>query len=746
MGKILRRTFLIGSAAIVGGVAFGTWQVSKKYPNPLKDNLGEGQAAITPYVLVDQQGVSIVAPRAEMGQSVRTTLAALVAEELDIALDDVNVIAGPASSAYYNAVLFEEAVPFRVTNESGLANTMRDATHIISKLMGEQVTGGSSSIPDAFEKMRAAGAAARIVLIKAAAKQLKVSAKSLTTDNGAVIAPDGTRLAYTSLAERARSIEPPSKPALKPRSEWKLLGKTQPKVDMVEKCTGTAQYAIDVRLPGMLFATVRTNPHLEAGMKSYDAGTAQTMPGVKKIIPLDNGVAVVASNTWNAFRAAEKLEIEWEGAPYPDTTASMIEGVAGAFDDKPDSQRRKDGDVAAALSADLPDDQKINAEYAVPYLAHSTMEPMNAVAHLHDGQLDVWAGTQSPTRCLEVGKQITGLGADKINIHTTFLGGGFGRRSETDFVQQAIHIAKAMEGTPIKMTWSREEDMCHDVYRPLTLARFSGAVKDGKAHAYDMHVSASSTVLDSFARQGTNVSIADPTIVQNAWDNPYTIENYRVTGYKAPKMLPIGYWRSVGATQNAFFQESATDELAHAANADPLAFRLDLLDHQPSRNVLEAVGEMSNWGSALPAGHGRGIAYYLSFGVPVAEVIEIAQTPAGIKLIGAWAAVDVGIALDPGNIEAQVQSGIIYGLTAAIMGEISVADGKVVETNFHDYPALRMFQTPPIEVRILENMHGIRGIGEPGTPPAAPALANAVFDLTQKRIRTLPLNKSVDFV
>ena len=235
MGKILRRTFLIGSAAIVGGVAFGTWQVSKKYPNPLKDNLGEGQAAITPYVLVDQQGVSIVAPRAEMGQSVRTTLAALVAEELDIALDDVNVIAGPASSAYYNAVLFEEAVPFRVTNESGLANTMRDATHIISKLMGEQVTGGSSSIPDAFEKMRAAGAAARIVLIKAAAKQLKVSAKSLTTDNGAVIAPDGTRLAYTSLAERARSIEPPSKPALKPRGEWKLLGKTQPKVDMVEK-------------------------------------------------------------------------------------------------------------------------------------------------------------------------------------------------------------------------------------------------------------------------------------------------------------------------------------------------------------------------------------------------------------------------------------------------------------------------------------------------------------------------------
>ena len=741
MGRILRRTFLIGSAAVVGGVALGYYYIQKPFPNPLKKNLGDGEAALTPYVLVNQDGVTIIAPRAEMGQGVRTTLAALVAEELDISLDDVNVIHGPPAKAYYNAIMFEEGAGKAVTDESPGAERARNMTHIIAKLMPQQITGGSTSVPDHFEKMRKAGAAARIVLVKAAAKQLGISASDLKTDGGAVVAADGTRIPYADLAVLARDIKPPKNPDLKPQSEWKLLGKTLPKVDMAAKCTGTAKYAIDVRLPGMLYAAVKTNPNLRAGVVSYDASKTESMPGVRKVVPINNGVAVVATNTWNAFRAADALEIEWETADYPKSTSEMIAGVKAAFKDKPDSQMRDDGDVEAEIDgADI-----VEAEYLVPYLAHATMEPLNAVAHLKDGRLDVWAGTQGPTRAHEVAKDITGLDGDDVHIHTTFLGGGFGRRAETDFVEQAVQVAKAMEGTPIKLTWPREHDIRHDTYRPLTAAKFKGAVKDGGAVSYDMHVSAAAVVLEAMARQGTNLSIADPTIVQNAWDNPYQIENYRVSGYKAPPMLTVGYWRSVGASQNGFFQESATDELAHAAGADPLEFRLNLLEHEPSRKVLEAVGEMSNWGAPLPQGHGRGVAFYLAFGVPTAEVIEVASTPDGIKLVNAWAAADVGTALDPGNLEAQIQGGMVYGLTAAIMGEITAENGAVVQSNFHDYDAMRMYQTPPIAVKILENGNKITGIGEPGTPPAAPALANAIFAATGQRIRELPLKNSIKF-
>ena len=447
----------------------------KALPQPFEKNLGEGEAALTPYVLVDQSGVTIIAPRAEMGQGVRTTLAALVAEELDIGLEDVTVVHGPASKAYYNAVIFEEAASKAVTDESAGAERMRAMTHIVTKLMGNQITGGSSTIPDAYNKMREAGAAARTVLIEAGAQKLGVRANDLTTKNGKVVSPDGTQIPYTDLAELAAKIKPPSKPTLKPKSEWKILGKSLDRIDMREKCTGEATYAIDVRLPGMLYATVKTNPHLESSMLSYDATLAETKPGVKKIVPLDNGVGVVATNTWAAFQAAEEIKFEWEKASYPASTNEMIAGVALAFKDKPDSQDRDDGNVELALS----ETDSIELEYAVPYLAHSTMEPMNAVAMLKDGHLDVWVGTQSPTRCLTIAAEVAKLKEDEVTIHTTWLGGGFGRRGETDYVRQAVQIAVAMEGSPVKMTWTREEDMRHDMYRPLTLARFRGGGKKG---------------------------------------------------------------------------------------------------------------------------------------------------------------------------------------------------------------------------------------------------------------------------
>lgn len=743
MGKILRRTFLLGSAAIVGGVAIGYWQVTKPHENPLKKDLQEGQAALTPYVLVDAQGVTIIAPRAEMGQGVVTTLAALVAEELDVTLEEVNVIHGPASKAYFNAALLEEGTDYPATDHSKKAERARALTYWPAKLLGLQATGGSSSIPDAYVKMRKAGAAARLVLIDAAAKKLGVNAKDLKTENGAVIAPDGTRIAYSQLASAAAKIDPPKDPALKPKSEWKLLGKSLPRVDMVAKSTGKAQFAIDVRLPDMLYATVKMNPHLEAGIKSFDASAAEKMPGVKKILPLDTGFAVVAGNTWQAFKAADAIEVEWEAPNYPLTTGAQDEVLDNAF--RPeyiDDHARNDGNVEEGLKTG----DVIGGEYSVPYLAHATMEPMTAAALLKDGRLEIWAGNQVPTQIIKEAVMLTGLSEDDIYVNTLYLGGGFGRRAEMDFIKQTIKVAQAMEGTPIKLAWSREEDITHDYYRPSAKARFKASIVDGAPHAIDLHLSTTSVLDSQFGRIDLNMPGPDATIVQSAWDQPYGVENYSVTGYKAPMMLPVGSWRSVGASQNAFFHECMLDEIAHAAGADPLQMRLDLMTHEPSRNVLKAAAKLGGWGTPLAEGRARGIAYNLSFGVPTAEVIEIEQTAQGIKIVKVSAAVDVGVALDPRNVEAQVQSAIVYGLSAAVNGEITVEDGKVQQSNFHDYEPMRMYQCPEIEVAILEGGKKIRGIGEPGLPPAAPALANAVFSLTGERIRALPLKHAVQFV
>ena len=748
MGKILRRTFLIGSAAIVGGVAIGYWQISKPYKNPLLDSLKEDEAALTPFVLLNTDGVSIIVPRAEMGQGVMTTLAALVAEELDVSLDEVTVLHGPAGKAYYNAVLLEDAANVPATDASSGAERLRNLTHIPAKLMGMQITGGSTSTPDAFNRMRKAGAAARAVLIKAAAKKLGVNPASLNTHQGAVITSDGTRLGYGELAMLARDIDPPSDPALKPKEQWTLLGKSQPRVDMIGKCTGTAQYAMDVRLPGMLYATARMNPNRDAPMEKFDASRAETMPGVRKIMALENGIAVIATNSWNAMRAAKAVNITWGAASYVASTQDHYADLEKAFSKEfRDSKLRKDGKIDTAFAnVDSETDTLVEATYRVPYLAHATMEPMNAVAYLHDGQLEIWAGNQAPTQALKDAAAISGLPQDKIKIHTPLMGGGFGRRAEMDFIKQAITLAISMKGTPIKLIWSREEDITQDYYRPAAMAKFKARINGAKPTAIDLHVAATSVADSQFGRLGINLPGPDPTIPQNAWDQPYALPAYHVTGYKAPMMLPVSSWRSVGASQNGFFHECMMDEIAHAAGRDPIEMRLALMDHTPSKKVLERVRDMSGWGGSLPSNRTRGAAFFLSFGVPCAQVIEIEQTARGIKLKTVWAAVDVGTALDPANITAQVQSAIIYGLSAALNGEITVLEGKVQQSNFHDYDALRMFQCPHIEVSILENGHTITGIGEPGLPPIAPALTNAVFALTGERYRTLPLTHHVKFV
>lgn len=738
--KIARRGFLLGSIAVAGGVAFGWWRYGKLTTNPLEADMSQGQFTMNPYVVIDSTGVTVVTPRAEMGQGVQSTLAALVAEEMDLDWNDIRVIHGPPSRAYYNAAVLQEGVPFAPTDTGWLAEAVRAGLDIPAKLLGLQITGGSSSIPDAYEKMRLAGAAARAALMEAAARRLNLTVADLSTEAGAVVAPNGTRLPYTTLAEDAAGIDLAREPDLKPRSEWRLLGQSLPRPDMLAKVTGTAVFAVDLRLPGMRFATVRTNPRQGAPLLSFDASEAEAMIGVERIVPVENGLAVVATSTWTAMQAANTIRYEWAEAPYPATSAAVDAVLMASFsDDHRDSRNRDDGDVEAVLTAG-----DWEAEYSVPYLAHATMEAMSSAALLKDGRLTIWTGHQLPSHILPEASSLTGLPEEAIRVEVLPMGGGFGRRAEMDVIRQVITVAKAMEGTPVLLTWSREEDMTHDGYRPAARAKVRARLDGQRLFAFDFSTCSSSVVESQAGRLGYSLPGPDGAIVQGAWEQPYRIPHHRVTGYRAPAMLPVGSWRSVGASQNAFFHETAMDELAHEAGMDAVAFRLAMIDHLPSRHVIEAVAEMSGWGRSAP-GRAKGFAFCMSFGVPTAEVIEVEDTPAGLRMTGAWAAVDVGTALDPRNIEAQVQGGMIYGLSAAIRGEITLADGEVQQTNFWDYEPLRLSECPPIAVRVLENLPKIRGIGEPGTPPAAPALGNAIFALTGQRLRDLPFARTTTF-
>jgi isoquinoline 1-oxidoreductase beta subunit len=754
-GKFTRRNVLIGSTAVVGGVAFGavtygTYAYVRGPGNPLLKGLGDGKAALTPYVLIDQSGVTVITPRADMGQGAHSVLAALVVEELDLAWDDIKVDHGPPSLAYYNGKVLAEGIPVAATADGLKAWGAHVGGDVLGWLFNGQLTGGSSTVADAYEKMRVAGATAREVLLRAAAKQTSIAKANLRTKDGAVITPDGRTLSYASLAATAAQIDLPTNVRPKDPKEWRYLGKPMRRIDIVAKSTGTATFGIDIRMPGMVYATVRTNPRLGGGMNSYDASAAKAAKGVIEVVPITNGVGVIADNTWHAFKAAQLIKFDWGPAPYPPTTALMLERVAESFTADRRERRLKDrGDVDAALKGATP----IEAKYYVPYLAHAPLEPMNAVVQLKDGYLDIWTGTQIPLYVVESAKSITGLPAEKIRLHVQICGGSFGRRLEDDYVRQAVELAKAFPRRPIKMTWTREEDMTHDFPRPLGMAQMSGLVRNGQVDTYDLKIAYPSVTTSQAGRLGRWVPGPDVAIVAGAWDQPFKIPNYRVNGYRVPEMVPVSSWRSVGASANGFFHECFLDELIHAAGADALGERLRLCSHESSRRVLEAVGRMSNWGSSLGKDRGRGLAFTLSFGVPVAEVVEVTKTPRGIKIDKVFVAVDVGRVLDPENFANQLQGGVIWGLGHAMNAELTYVDGVAEQTNFHAYEGMRLYQVPEIEVYHIpftgeasKTKEEIRGIGEPGVPPAAPALANAIFNATGKRIRELPLNKHVNFV
>ncbi len=738
IGKIARRSFLIGSVAIVGGVAFGVYKINADAPNPLRPK--DGEATLNPFILINADGVTIITPRAEMGQGVHTTLAALVAEELDLAWEAVRVMHGPPAQAYYNSALLGMALPFKHYADTDFKHGLRQSIGKAGKLLSLQVTGGSTSMKDGYERMRHAGASAREALKLAGAERLGIDANDVTTKDGFVHGLDGAKFSYVELAEAAAKFKAPD-PELRPSADWKLLGKSQPRVDMLGKSTGTAAYAIDTILPNMKFATVRMNPR-RSGMVSFDATAALAMDGVEQVVDLGTGIGVIATNTWLAFQGAQAVEIEWESASYPETSTDLMGKIIGSLDSKANSTVRDDGDVSADIEG-----TEVKATYTVPWLAHATMEPMNATAVLTGGHLTVWSGNQAPVITRDKCAEAVGLTGDDVTVHTTLMGGGFGRRSESDFSVQAARLAAALPDTPIKMTWTREEDMQQDFYRPAATARFRGIVRDGRAQLLDGAIAAPSVSHQSMMRMTGNAAPGpDRAHVEAAADQPYAIENYRITGHLTDIDVPIGFWRSVASSFNGFFFDTFIDEMAHAAQTDPLEFRLDLArnEHEPSALTIEKVKQMSGWTGQTPDGIGRGIGFSHTFGTAVAVVVEVQEQDGQIHINKVWMACDVGTALDPAIIEAQMISGAIYGMSAAMMGEISFEDGQVQQGNFPDYDAIRMHTVPAFEVAILENAPHLGGVGEPGTPPSMPALGNALFDLTGVRARNLPFIKTYD--
>jgi isoquinoline 1-oxidoreductase beta subunit len=754
IGKIARRTFLIGAAAIAGGVAIGYYYYRKPYPNPLEDALAEGDATFNPYVkIASDNSITVIVPRAEMGQGVSTTLAALVAEELDVPLAAIKVEHGPASYTYYNEELLADGGPFAFYNEGFVADSVRATFGAAGKLLGLQATGGSASTRDGFDKMRQAGAAARHMLVAAAAAKLGVAAGELTTENATIVhQASGKSVTYGEVAADAARLDLPAELRLKEKADWKLLGKPQMRTDMLAKVTGAPIFGVDVTLPDMLYGTVKMSPRFWSRPVKADLSKAEKLSGVVKIVAIDttygHGFGVIAENTWAAFKAAEAIEAEWGDPEYPADDAGISKALQTAVASAEGSSLRDDGDTDVAF-ADIPRERLVEADYEVPYLAHACMEPMNATARLKDGVLDVWSPNQVPTITRQLCADVAGVEQDRVNVHTTFLGGGFGRRGDMDYSMYAAILAREADGRPVKVIWTREEDIRHDFYRPRAVGKFRARIgDDGLPVAVDMRIASPSIMASTLRRTFPSISLIGPdkTIVEGSFDQPYAIPDYRVTAIPAAISIPVGIWRSVGNSYNGFFHESFMDEIAAAGKVDPVEMRKKLMaDYSAAVKVVEKVAEMAKWGEALPAGKARGVAFTLSFGSWVGEIIQIAETPSGIRLEKMWIAADVGTAIDPGIIEAQLISGAVYGLSAAIGQRITFADGMVQQSNFHDYDAMRIFQCPEFEVAILENYHKIGGVGEIGTPPAAPALANAVFALTGKRVRSLPLDREVSF-
>jgi isoquinoline 1-oxidoreductase subunit beta len=706
--NLSRRDFLKTGLLTGGGLVLGFSLPTIN--KALARQVGESDATypVAAWLQVDEAGVvNFVIPCSEMGQGSQASLAMILCDEAGADYYTLQV-SNPPNNRIFNNPMF-----------------------------GMQATGGSTSVRAWWVPLRVVGATLREMLVASAAAQWKVKPSECTTqDNYAIHKPSGKKLHFKELVAATLDMKPPAKPKLKDRSEYRYIGKPLKRIDTPPKVSGGAQFGMDVVLPGMLIATVKQSPAFGGEVASYNEQAALKVHGVKAVVPIDNGIAVVAKNYWQAKKGMDALDVKFKGGKTrgKDTAAIEKQLEDGLSDDKNARTAYSKGDLAAGKSAK----NTYHMKYSAPYLAHATMEPMNATAHVTDKSCEMWLPTQSQTRAVQKAVELTGLQPDQVKLHTTYLGGGFGRRAESDYVAQAVLVSEAVEA-PVKVIWSREEDMQHDVYRPAAACVFDIAVdKEGYPLSWKNRVCTSS-ILQRYAPQWLGDK-PDRSMTEGIAETPYGIKNQLTDVVQIDNGVPVGFWRSVGNSLNCFFMESALDELAHHAGKDPYQYRRHLLKDSPrALNVFDTAAKTAGWDKPIGKKRGRGIALTNCFGTYVAEVAEVSTTADGFKVDRIVCVVDCGLYINPAIIKQQMQSAIVFGLTAALKGKINFKDGAVVESNFNDYPALLMSEIPEIEVVIIENNEKPGGYGEPGTPTVAPAVANAIFAATGKRYRSLPL-------
>ena len=709
--RLNRREFLKTGAAAASGLVIAL-HFSTLAPSEAALAAAPAEFAPNAFVRVAPDGaITVIIGKAEMGQGVYTSLPMLLADEMDAEWTRVRCEFAPVSPAYNHTVF------------------------------GIMLTGGSTTIWSSYEQFRKAGATARAMLVHAAADQWAVPPADCRTENSFVIhGASGRRAAYGDLAARAAELKPPAEVTLKDPKDFKLIGKPVHRLDTPAKCNGSAKFSIDVELPGMLVAVLARPPVFGGKAKSFDATAAKAVPGVKQVIEIPRGIAVVADGYWAARRGRDALRIEWDEGPLAGYSTAKQRADYAALANTPGTVARKDGDPAAALAAAA---KKLEAKYELPYLAHATMEPMNCVADVRAESCEVWAGSQFQTFDRMTAAQAAGLKPEQTQLHTTFLGGGFGRRAVPDchMVLEAVQVSKAA-GVPIKVMWTREDDMRGGYYRPFWYHRLAGGLDaSGNITAWTQTIVGQSFLAGTPFAPMLIKNGVDGTSVEGAADTPYLIPNLLVDLHSPSLQVPTLWWRSVGHSHTAFVVESFLDELIHAAGKDPYQVRRALLAKAPRHlRVLDLAAEKAGWNSPVAPGRGRGIAVHDSFGSYFAYVAEVSVSKAGELTVHRMVcALDCGPIVNPDTIKAQVEGAVIFALTAALRGEITLENGRVQQSNFNDYPMLRIYECPEIEVHIVESTEKQGGIGEPGVPCAAPAVANAIFALTGKRIRRLPI-------
>jgi isoquinoline 1-oxidoreductase beta subunit len=705
--NVSRRDFLRTGLLAGGGLVLGLHLPVKGAEPGKKD----GPVALNAFVRIgSDETVTVIVNHSEMGQGPYTSVPMLVAEELDAEWDKVRFEAAPVAKVYNHSVY------------------------------GIQMTGGSTSTWSEWDRVRKAGATARAMLIAAAAAEWNVEPGTCRTEPGHVVhAASGKKLSYGKLAEKAADLKPPENVKTKDPKEFRIVGKPTRRLDTPDKVNGKAVFGLDVNLPGMLVAVVARSPVFGGKLKSFDGEKAKAIPGVKHVVEIPRGVAIVADGFWPAKKGREALSIVWDEGPLAGLDSAKQLEEYKALAKKPGVTARKEGDAGGAFDEAA---KKFEAEYDVPYLAHATMEPMNCVADVKPDRCEVWVGTQFQTGDRDAAAEEAGLKENQVTLHTTFMGGGFGRRAVPDchFVREAVQLSKKLK-LPVKVIWTREDDTRGGFYRPRAYHTVrAGLDGDGKIAAWEQHLVLQSflvgTPFEALIKDGI-----DETAVEGAKDIPYAIPNLRVDWHPAPQGVPCLWWRSVGHTHTAFVVETMIDELAHAAGKDPVEFRRALLDGHPRfKRVLEFCAEKAGWGKEVPAGRGRGIAVHESFGSYVAHVAEVSVADSGkVRVHRVVAAIDCGPVVNPDTVAAQLEGATAFALSAALYGEISFEHGRVKQRNFHDYPMLRMNEMPAVETHVVPSTEKMGGVGEPGVPTVAPAVVNAIFAVTGKRLRRLPI-------